>query len=62
MTHEGFRQLVREMRQAQRAYFKGRSPDAMAEAKRLEYRVDRELEGDGRPTLFGEDEQGDHHG
>ena len=38
-----FRKLVRAMREAQRAYFKTRSPDWLNESKKLERLVDEEL-------------------
>ena len=47
--------LVRQMRSAQKAYFQGRSPEALSAAKSLEGQVDRMLkmlkEGEP-PTLF----------
>ena len=48
-------ELVRQMRAAQKAYFAGRSPEALAVSKNAEAQVDRMLkllkEG-GQPSLF----------
>ncbi len=41
--HEGFRKLVKEMRTAQRKYFRTRSGEALINSKRLEGKVDRLL-------------------
>ena len=59
MERDGFRQLVREMRRAQKVYFRTRSPEKMAEAKQLESRVDRKLESDGWLTLFSDRDGGE---
>ena len=40
---ENFTRLVRAMRDAQKAYFRTRTGDALKEAKRLEAEVDRAL-------------------
>lgn len=55
----GFEKLVRDMREAQKRYFRDRGMDALRDAKSLERRVDEELErikrGDRQMTLdFGE--------
>lgn len=50
-----FRRLVREMREAQKRYFKTRSLDVLETSKRLEREVDRELENDGQGVLFGDE-------
>lgn len=48
-----FRDLVAEMRNAQREYFRTRSSSALERAKSLEKRVDDELlEASKQPTLF----------
>ena len=46
--------LVRRMRGAQRAYFAGRSPEALAAARQLEVELDRMLKrlDQAEPTLF----------
>ena len=43
MDANDFVELVRAMREAQKAYFRTRTGDALNEAKRLEAEVDREL-------------------
>jgi len=48
-----FRDLVREMRQWQQAYFKDRSQVALQFAKQLEERVDKAIESRG---LFDDDD------
>lgn len=45
-----FRDLVREMRDAQREYFKTRSHFVLARSKELERKVDEDLKGDRRPV------------
>lgn len=44
MTNAQFIELVREMRYAQRQYFKDRTQSALTRAKDLERKVDRHLE------------------
>lgn len=43
MDYEAFKALVREMRTAQKEYFRDRSHDALQRSKALEKRVDDEL-------------------
>lgn len=47
--------LVRQMRDAQRTYFRERSPQALNASKELERRVDRAVADvlDKQPKLFG---------
>ena len=57
IPYNQFRELVREMRAAQREYFKTRSHFALQRSKELERQVDAELSTDERPaekqpTLF----------
>ena len=54
MIMEEFAALVQEMRNAQREYFRTRSPTALEAAKRLEKRVDQALKeiADRQPLLF----------
>jgi hypothetical protein len=52
MTDDDFRQLVAEMRNAQREYFKTRASDWLTAAKKLEKQVDDELRPSKAPTLF----------
>lgn len=57
MPNNQFRDLVRDMRAAQREYFKTRSHFALQRSKELERQVDAELKADDRPnpkqpTLF----------
>ena len=57
MPNNQFRDLVREMRDAQREYFRTRSHFVLQRSKELEKRVDEELKADPRkapknPTLF----------
>jgi len=49
-----FIELVRQMRQAQRAYFRDRSPAALARSKELERAVDRAIAAalTTQPKLF----------
>ena len=60
MDEMAFRQLVREMRDAQRRYFKSRGTDCLRAAKALEKRVDDVLDPkirvdpDDTPPLFGQ--------
>jgi len=44
MDSKSFFDLVSEMRQAQKTYFKTRSPGSLNESKQLERRVDAEIE------------------
>ena len=53
MRYGDFRDLVREMRQWQQAYFKDRSQVALQFAKQLEERVDKAIESRG---LFDDDD------
>lgn len=55
MGNDEFRALVRQMRNAQRRWFKskGRDHEALELSKNLERQVDRELRMDEQPTLFG---------
>jgi hypothetical protein len=46
MTNEQFRQLVREMREAQKRFFADRTVPNVQAAKTLENKVDRALETD----------------
>lgn len=48
-----FYEAVRKMRTAQKAYFKTRSRDILAESKKLENKVDAMLEEYGTLSLFG---------
>jgi hypothetical protein len=52
-----FQQLVAEMRDAQKEYFRERSPQNLAAAKSLEKRVDQALAevADGQRELFSEE-------
>ena len=50
MTSAEFYSLVREMRNAQREYFRTRSNDSLMKSKALEKRVDEALSG--QRTLF----------
>lgn len=43
MTHEQFAELVRAMREAQKAYFKTKYRDDLIASKKLEERVDKAL-------------------
>lgn len=43
MTAKSFFNLVREMREAQRSYFRTRSKDLLEKSKLLEREVDREI-------------------
>lgn len=43
MTAKSFFNLVREMREAQRSYFRTRSKDLLEKSKLLESEVDREI-------------------
>lgn len=52
MTDSDFRDLVRQMRAAQRAYFKTRDRAALDESIRLERDVDAELARDGSQGLL----------
>lgn len=45
---EEFRALVKEMREAQKQYFKYRTNEALSKSKQLEKRVDEELSGQGK--------------
>ena len=45
-----FRDLVRDMRAAQREYFKTRSHFVLQRSKQLERQVDAELKADARPS------------
>lgn len=49
---EEFVRLVAEMRQAQRDYFKSRSPEALERAKNLERQVDEKTKFFLEPPLF----------
>jgi hypothetical protein len=54
MTVEQLAELVRDMRRAQRAYFKDRTQGALEDSKRLEKAVDAAVrEALEQPTLFG---------
>lgn len=50
MTSAEFNSLVREMRNAQREYFRTRSKESLMKSKALEKRVDEALSG--QATLF----------
>jgi hypothetical protein len=57
IPYNQFRELVRDMRAAQREYFRTRSHFALQRSKELERQVDAELKADERtkpeiPTLF----------
>lgn len=53
MTYAEFVALVLRLRQAQKAYFRGRGQNALAESKVLEQKVDRAIEEQTRqPSLF----------
>ena len=56
-----FEQLVHEMRQAQRNYFRSRENRFLAESKRLESEVDKYLrarmEAERQPRLFDNNQQ-----
>lgn len=55
MSDPDFRDLVRRMRAAQKAYFKSRDGGDLAESKRLEKLVDGELdEPSAKVSLFGQ--------
>ena len=61
MNAKDFFLLVSEMRQAQKTYFKTRSPGSLNESKQLERRVDAEIERVSRLTTepqfnFNDDE------
>jgi hypothetical protein len=43
MTHSQFLELVREMRFAQKQYFRDRTQSALTKAKELEVKVDKHL-------------------
>ncbi len=49
---EDFKKEVKQMRDAQKAYFKERTPENLQNAKFWERRVDVSLNQDQRPTLF----------
>lgn len=53
MTPSDFRELVRSMRAAQRAYFKSRDRSVLIEAQRLEREVDAALGGEERGLFDG---------
>jgi len=55
MAHADFVALVKAMRDAQRRYFRERSPAALEESKRLEREVDAAVKaaGDDQGRLFG---------
>ena len=44
MDYQEFTELVRDMRQAQRQYFKTRNPEILEKSKQLEKAVDSEIE------------------
>lgn len=52
MTPEKFKERVKEMREAQKNYFKSRDSFWLARAKSLEKEVDTELQKPSNPTLF----------
>ena len=54
MTLDELARLVRQMRDAQRAYFRERSPQALSVSKELERRIDRAVANilDTQPRLF----------
>lgn len=52
MDEKTFRQLVKQMRDAQKEYFKTRSKESLMNSKTLEKQVDTELSTDNNPTLF----------
>lgn len=54
MNTEDFRQLVKAMRAAQKAYFKSRDRSVLQEAQRLERDVDRALEAETGGLFDGE--------
>jgi hypothetical protein len=53
MSLEEFTQLVKDMRAAQKAYFKARTPAALEESKRLERLVDQAIEAGEIPEGHG---------
>ena len=50
MPNKQFRDLVRDMRAAQREYFRTRSHFVLQRSKELERQVDAELKADTRPS------------
>jgi len=54
MTYDAFRELVRQMREAQNRYFKSRDPEALTKARELERSVDNAVTSAGRVSLFEE--------
>lgn len=53
MTCPEFREAVKKMRAVQIAYFASRDPEALNESKRLEKRIDEELDKINKPlSLF----------
>lgn len=52
MTPSDFRELVRRMRAAQKAYFKSRDRSVLIEAQRLEREVDATLQSGQERGLF----------
>ena len=52
LAMEEFVKLVAEMRQAQKDYFKSRSPEALERAKNLERQVDEKTKFFLEPPLF----------
>ena len=48
---DGFMQLVKQMREAQREYFRTRSREALQQSKALEKRVDEEIAAAERQEL-----------
>lgn len=57
MTHQDFIKLVRDMRTAQKAYFRRRTSEALESSKELERKVDTYLldEGSGQKQLWNEE-------
>lgn len=56
MKYHEFQQLVAEMREAQKAYFKRREPERLSAAKEREGEVDRVLDKLRSPSLFDDAE------
>lgn len=56
MSILGLARLVKEMREAQRAYFKSPQRETLVRSKGLEARVDAAVKEVLEPGLFGEDE------
>ena len=55
MTPEEFKALVAEMREAQRSYFRERTPQCLSKSRELERVVDRVLRDELIDKTFGPD-------